>query len=153
MSEFYTRLANRADRDDLLRQYAGWIEYWTERLTCPEGISCYCNDEHVPFDNWISLCGVWHGYSVRGFYNAIVHSFVGVDIDHKGLNIYPRTGPELSLEGLHFGEKTFHIVMSGSGRAIGNVWLNGIPLGAVESIPLCRLGKENTILVERIPNA
>ena len=153
MSEFYTRLANRADRDDLLRQYAGWIEYWTERLTCPEGISCYCNDEHVPFDNWNSLCGVWHGYSVRGFYNAIVHSFVGVDIDHKGLNIYPRTGPELSLEGLHFGEKTFHIVMSGSGSAIGNVWLNGIPLGAVESIPLCRLGKENTILVERIPNA
>ena len=149
MSEFYTRLANRADRNDLLQQYAGWVEYWTERLTCPEGISCYCDDENVPFDNWNSLCGVWHGYSMRGFYNAIIHSYVGVDIDHKGLNIYPRTGPELTLEGLHFGRKTFDITLSGSGTEVENVIVNGEALGSVINIPHSMLKQYNTVMIHR----
>lgn len=147
MSEFYTRLANRADRSDLLEQYAGWIAYWTERLTCPEGISCYCNDKNVPFDNWNSLCGVWHGYSIRGFYNATVHSFVGVNLDHEGLHLYPHSGEELELTGLHFGSRTFDIFVEAGSKELRGVLLNGEDLGPVTNIPYGKLQLHNTIRI------
>lgn len=149
MSEFYTRLANRADREDLLEQYVSWITHWSERLTCPEGISCYCNDENVPFDNWNSLCGVWHGYSIRGFYNAIVHSYVGVDIDHAGLHLYPRTGGQLGLKGLRFGSRSFDITVDAGGRQIKTVLLNGEDLGPVTNIPFDKLQQHNTVCIRK----
>lgn len=147
MSEFYTRLANLLDRRDLLDQYAGWIAYWAERLTCPEGISCYCNDRNVPFDNWNSLCGVWHGYSIRGFYNAIVHSYVGVDIDHAGLHLNPHSGPQLELNGLHFGSRSFDISVAAGGKQIKTVLLNGEDLGPVTQIPFAKLQQHNTVCI------
>ena len=149
MSEFYTRLANRANRADLLEQYAGWVAYWTERLTCPEGVSCLCNDKNVPFDNWNAHSGIWHGYNIRGFYNALVHSYVGVDLDHEGLHLYPYAGPELMLEGLHFGKTLFDIEMVGSGAAIEDVILNGVSLGAVSTIGWELLQAHNTVRVHR----
>lgn len=149
MSEFYIRLINRFDEPEMLRQYVGWIEYWTGRLMCPEGIPCYDADPNVPFDNWNCMCGIWHGYSMRGFYNAVVHGFVGVDIDHEGLHIYPYSGEELTLSNLHFGQYNFDIQMRGSGASVASVVLNGEPLGAVTVIPFEKLGAHNTVEVVR----
>lgn len=149
MSEFYIRLINQFNRPDLIRQYISWIEYWAERLMCPEGIPCYDNDPNVPFDNWNCLCGIWHGYSIRGFYNAVVHAFIGVDFDEKGLNIYPYSGEEAELLNLHFGNKTFNIQMRGSGRHVKSVRLNGEDLGAVTVIPFERFCAHNTVEVIR----
>lgn len=149
MSEFYIRLLNRFDEPQLLRQYAGWIEYWTGRLMCPEGIPCYNWEANVPFDNWNCLCGIWQGYSMRGFYNAVVHGYVGVDFDDQGMHIYPYSGEELTLSNLHFGERTFDIAMRGSGKAVASVVLNGEDLGAVTVIPFAKLQKHNTLEVTR----
>jgi len=149
MSEFYTRLANRANRADLMEQYAGWVSYWTERLTCPEGIPCLCNDKDVPFNNWNAHSGIWHGYSIRGFYNALVHSYVGVDLDHKGLNLYPHSGPDLKLEGLHFGSKTFDVTVEGAGGKLQDVIFNGQSLGPVTTIGWDMLRENNTLFVKR----
>lgn len=149
MSEFYTRLINKFDRVDLINQYVSWVEYWSERLMCPEGIPCYDNDYNVPFDNWNCLCGIWHGYSIRGFYNSIVHAYVGVDFDEKGLNLYPYSGEEVSIENLHFGEKIFDITMQGSGKHVENVVLNGENIGSVTVIPYAMLQEKNMIVVLR----
>lgn len=149
MSEFYTRLINRFDRTDLMNQYIGWIEYWTNRLMCPEGISCYCNQKDVPFDNWNAAPGIWHGYSIRGFYNAVIHSYVGVDFDEQGLNFYPYSGDEIRIENLHWGNMTFDIAMLGSGNTIQEVMLNGKSLGNVNFIPYKMLKSENMITVSR----
>lgn len=149
MSEFYTRLINQSDRPDLVNQYIGWVEYWSERLMCPEGIPCYDNDSEVPFDNWNCLCGIWHGYSIRGFYNSIVHAYVGVDFDENGMNFYPYSGEEVTLYNLHWGEKTFDVFMKGSGTSVETVHLNGKNLGSVRSIPYHILEKHNRIEVVR----
>ena len=101
------------------------MEYWSKRLTCPEGIPCYDNIKEVPFDSWNCMSGIWHGYSIRGFYNALVHSYVGIDFDENGLNIYPYSGEEAALYNLHFGHRTFDITITGSGKLIGSVVVNG----------------------------
>ena len=150
MSEFYIRLINRFDRPKLMNQYIGWVEYWTERLMCPEGIDCYCDDPNVPFDNWNAMPGIWHAYSVRGFYNAIVHGFIGIDFDENGINFYPYSGEEVSVEQLHWGEKTFSVSMRGSGPLILDVVLNGVSLGSVKTIPYKLLARENEIFVYRM---
>lgn len=149
MSEFYTRLINRFDRPDLIEQYVGWVEYWSEKLSCPEGISCYCDEKEVPFDNWNSAPGIWHGYSIRGFYNAIVHAYIGLDFDEKGLNFYPYSGEEVSIENLHFGDKTFDVSMKGSGTKIDCVVLNNENIGSVTTIPYVMLKDKNVIEVIR----
>ena len=149
MSEFYTRLINRFNRPDLIEQYVGWVEYWSEKLSCPEGISCYCDEKEVPFDNWNSAPGIWHGYSIRGFYNAIVHAYIGLDFDEKGLNFYPYSGEEVSIENLHFGDKTFDVSMKGSGTKIDCVVLNNENIGSVTTIPYVMLKDKNVIEVIR----
>ncbi len=149
MSEFYVRLVNRFDRPDLMAQYIGWLEYWTERLICPEGIDCYCNEAEVPFNNWDAMPGIWHGYSIRGFYNAVVHGYIGVDIDENGLNFHPYSGEEVSVENLHWGSKAFDISVKGSGKNILRVELNGEDLGAVTTIPHTKLKEHNRITVTR----
>lgn len=147
MSEFYTRLINRFDRTDLINQYVSWVEYWSERLMCPEGIPCYDNDFEVPFDNWNCLCGIWHGYSIRGFYNSIVHAYVGVDFDERGLNIYPYSGEEMELSNLHFGERTFDIKITGTGTGVTRVICNDRHLGSVTTIPYDQMEKHNIVQI------
>ncbi len=149
MSEFYIRLINRFNRPDLINQYVGWVEYWSERLTCPEGISCYDNVKEVPFDAWNCLCGIWHGYSIRGFYNAIVHGFVGVDFDQEGFHIYPYSGEEVALRGLHFGERIFDITIKGSGPSVAHVRINGDDFGAATTIPMEVFELHNTVEIIR----
>lgn len=149
MSEFYIRLINKGDRPDYINKYISRIEYWSERLMCPEGISTYENKYDVPFDNWNAMCGIWQGYNIRGFYNAVVHGIVGVDFDEKGINFYPYSGEEMSLNNFHFGDKTFDIEMKGSGRRIKSVILNGEDLKEVYSVPFPRLEKYNRITVIR----
>ena len=149
MSEFFVRLVNRFGRKDLMEQYLSWVEYWSERLMCPEGIPCYDNDAQVPFDNWNCRCGIWHGYSIRGFYNAIVHAYVGVDFDEEGLNIHPYSGEELELENLHFGERSFHIRITGRGREVERVILNGTDMGKVTVIPYDRMELCNRMEIVR----
>lgn len=149
MSEFYIRLINKGDRPDYINKYISWIEYWSERLMCPEGISTYENKYDVPFDNWNAMCGIWQGYNIRGFYNAVVHGIVGVDFDEKGINFYPYSGEEMSLNNFRFGDKTFDIEMKGSGRRIKSVILNGEDLKEVYSVPFPKLEKYNRITVIR----
>lgn len=131
MSEFYIRLINQFDKPEYIQKYIGWVEYWSERLMCPEGISCYENEEEVPLDNWNAMSGIWQGYNIRGFYNAVVHGIVGVDFDKNGINFYPYSGEKIEIKNLHFGKKVFHIKMLGSGRKIISVSLNDENLGAV----------------------
>ena len=147
MSEFYTRLLSRFSDRDGMRQFIGWISYWTEKLTCPEGINCYFNEEAPPPDNWNCLSGVYQAYSVRGFYNAVIHSLVGADFDEEGMHLHPMRGEALTLRNLHFGKYRFDITVQ-TGKEDG-VILNGTSLGNAECIPYSALSLENTVTVTR----
>ena len=124
-SEFYTRMINRANRTDLIEQFIGWISNWTKMLMCPEGISCYINSEKPFLDYWTSNPGTWQGYSIRAWYEAVIHSIVGVDFDMNGLKFYPYSGEEMSILGLYYNNKILDIHMKGSGRNIEYIEVNG----------------------------
>lgn len=147
--EIYSRLVNAENRKDLIDKWIGWISHWTDKLMCPEGIDCYMNISDVPADSFNSINGAWQAYSMRAWYEAAVHSVVGVDIDAEGLNFYPYDGEEMSLEGMHYGDKILDIYLKGSGRKIRQIVLNGKIVRENCKITKDMLEKRNTIEVVR----
>ena len=125
MSEFYTRLLNRLDRPAEIERFIETIIHWTGRLTVPEGISCYESEGMPGYNNWNDLCGTWQAYNIRGWYNAVMHSVVGVELHGGQLIFHPRTGPEMRLEGLHVGNRAIDIHIKGSGNIIKALYING----------------------------
>ena len=140
---------NLENRKDLIERFISWIGCWTDVLMCPEGIDCYDNVNEPKPDGWNAINGAWQAYSMRAWYEATVHSVVGVDFAENGMNLYPYDGEELVLKNLHFRHKTFTVRMKGSGCRIQEVILNGKSLGAVSAIPMEAFAKENWIEVIR----
>lgn len=134
-TECFIRLANEFDKSGLIHKWIGWISHWTEKLMCPEGISYYVETDDPETDRWHTLPGTWHGYSMRGWYQAAVHGIVGVGADAGGLTLYPYNGKEMILKGLHYKNKTFDIEMIGSGRYIECITVNGKRISGTNKIP------------------
>ena len=147
--EIYSRLINFTNRKDLIEQFIGWISCWTDILMCPEGIDCYDNINEPKPDGWNAVNGTWQAYSIRAWYEAIVHSVVGVDFAENGMNIYPYDGEEMTLKNLHFAGKTFDVYMKGSGCRIENVILNGKSIGGVKEIAMSNFDVHNIVEVIR----
>lgn len=147
--ECYTRLTNLENRRDLIDQWIDWITCWTDILMCPEGIDCY-NDVNKPKpDGWNAVNGTWQSYSMRAWYEAVVHSVVGIDFASDGMHIYPYDGEPMRLLNLHFAGKTFDIDMCGSGVQIEDVIVNGSSLGQVHTIPFVSFAQKNSVKIVR----
>lgn len=147
--ECYSRLINFENRKDLIEQWISWVSCWTDILMCPEGIDCYDNINRPKPDGWNAVNGTWQTYSIRAWYEAAVHSVVGVDFAENGMNIYPYDGEEMTLKNLHYCGRTFDIHMKGSGCDIENVTLNGREIGAVREISMDNFEKHNIIEIIR----
>ena len=149
-TEYFARIINKADRRDLIEKMIGWISRWTDILTIPEGIDCYINSEKPYVDKWNANCGTWQSYSMRAWYEAIVHCVVGIDIDSKGITFYPYSGEELSLTGLHYGNKIINVTMQGCGNRIEYIILNGRKIENTYKISKEDLLENNDITVKRV---
>lgn len=149
MGEYYASLINRFNRQELLETYTQWLSYWTEKLMCPEGISCYSEQEVAETNHWNALQGTWQAYNIRGWYQGILHFWVGVEIIENALLLHPHSGPALSITGLHWGEIRMDIEVKGQGETIKEVILNGKSIGAVQQISKNKLGTTNQIIVYR----
>lgn len=147
--EAYSRLINFENRRDLIDKMIGWIECWTKILQCPECIDCYVNENKPKLDFWNSINGSWQAFSMRGWYESVVHAVFGVDFDEDGMNIYPYDGDEMSLNGLNFAGKRFDIRMSGSGSNINSVILNGRNIGSVRKIFFSDFSEKNIMEIIR----
>jgi len=99
--------------------------------------------------NWNCLNGIWQAYSLRGWYATIVHNIVGVDLDEGGLTVYPYSGKEMQLLGLHFGEKTFDIHLCGSGAFVKSIEINGSAIFGTNKVPFDMLMDKNKVVVYR----
>jgi len=149
MSELFVRLIGQTGNKNLMRTFIRWLEYWSERLNCPEGISVYENTPTPAFDAWSAAPGIWHGYSARGFYTAVIHGLVGVTFCEKGLRFLPVALSEpVSVENLHFGDTAFDIESEGCGMP-KKVLLNGETLETLDYIPFERLRKHNVLKITR----
>lgn len=148
-SEYFARLINEENRKDLIDKFISWIEYWTDKLMCPEGVDCYVETETPDTDFWTCINGAWQAYSIRAWYEAVVHAVVGVEIANDGIYLYPYSGEEMSLLGLNFGQKKLDVYMKGSGTKIKNVTVDGQKLGAIYKIEKKYLSDHSVIEVER----
>lgn len=148
--ECYARLINYENRKDLIEKQISWISCWTDILMCPEGIDCYSNINEPKPDGWNAVNGTWQAYSMRAWYEAAVHSIIGIDFDQNGMNIYPYDGEEMTLKNLHFAGKTFDIYMKGSGTEIERADVNGVSAGVARSIDMaCFDQAHNTVTIIR----
>lgn len=148
-SEYYGRLINNQNRKDLIDKFAGWIGYWTEKLMCPEGIDCYINTKTPDTDYWTTINGAWQAYSMRAWYEVIVHSIVGVEISWDGIDLHPYSGEEMAVFGLNYASRKLDIYMKGRGTKIKNVTVDEKKLGAVYKILKENLSEHSVIVVER----
>lgn len=150
MGEYYMKLINENNKLDLINQWIGWVDYWTGKLTIPEGIPCYIDTSEPEHDSWDTLCGTWQAYSVRGWYQAVIHGIVGVGTDAGGITFFPYEGEALTLKGLHYLGKTLDIEMCGSGRYIESVEVNGQIIKGTNKLPSDLLKSDVTSNEEHI---
>jgi hypothetical protein len=134
--ESFVRMVNEFNRTDLMDQWTGWLTYWYKNLTCPEGISCLLETDEPEPDRWSALKGTWQAYSMREWYQGIIHSYVGVDADAGGITFYPYSGDEVKLMGMHYLGKTFDIEMTGSGPYIEYLEVDGKKIIGTNKLPL-----------------
>ncbi|WP_152970576.1 hypothetical protein [Bacillus sp. FJAT-28004] len=123
--EYYMQLINHHNRTDLMEQWIGWVGYWTGKLLCPEGISCYIDTEEPELDRWNCLSGTWQGYSMRGWYQAAVHGIVGIESEAGGLCLKPSSVEALALYGLHYRGHIYDIELLGEGSFIDTIEAHG----------------------------
>ena len=146
---YYMYLINHHNRKDLVDKWVKWVTHFTGQLMCPEGISYYLETENPETDRWTTQDGSWHGYSIRGFYQAALHGVFGVEADVGGLTFYPYEGEEMRLENFRFFDKIFDISMVGSGKYIEKIIVNGNVIKGTNKLPMDCLRDENKISVYR----
>jgi len=148
MGEYYMKLINENNRVDLINQWIGWVSYWTQKLTIPEGIPCYIDTSEPEHDNWDTLCGTWQAYSTRGWYQAALHGVVGVGIDAGGVTFFPYEGEEIKLLNLHYLDRTLDIEMQGSGRYIEFIDVDGQIIKGTNKLPSDLFNSERNIHIK-----
>lgn len=132
--ESYIRLSNQNNRGDLIEKWVGWLHYWYENLTTPESVECYFNtDDPATPDRWNP--GSWQAFTMRTWFQGVIHGLVGVDADAGGITFYPYNGKEMKLSGLHYLDKTFDFDMKGSGPYIGFIEVDGKKIFGTNKLP------------------
>ncbi|MDR1530763.1 MAG: hypothetical protein LBS62_00995 [Clostridiales bacterium] len=138
VDEYALRLANRMGRADILQTWAGWVQYWTGKLLCPEGISYQVETDAPELDRWNCASGTWQGYSMRKWYQDILHSCLGVLPDSGGITFAP-SGFPFRLLGLHYRGTLVDINCAGTGRYVRKLTVNGAALTGVYKVPFAML--------------
>lgn len=152
-SDFYIRCINEANDKELLDKFIGWVSFWSERLTIPEGIDCYCDNKNLEFDDWNMCCGAWQLYNYRAFYQAIVRGMYGLDFDMFGVTVFPHSCKDISVKNLHAMGRSFDFDIIGCGDFVESVTVNGVELRGTNRIPFDILKDCNTVLVKKCENA
>ncbi|MBD2847013.1 hypothetical protein IDH44_17585 [Paenibacillus sp. IB182496] len=133
--EYYMRLMNLMDRPDLLGRWTGWLRHWYRQLSCPEGVPLYAERAEPEADRWNAVRGAWQAYSMRAWWQAVVHGLVGIDLDAGGVHLYPSSGPAATLEGLYYRGRRLDVEVRGQGPYLTRLTVNGRPLAATHKLP------------------
>jgi hypothetical protein len=116
VEENVMRLLHRSGKTELLKKWANWVEYWINKLIVPEGISYMIETDKPESDSWNCEPGTWQAYTMRQWYQDILHSYLGISFDHDGITISPPFGCGFfSLKNLHYMGGVINIECGGSG--------------------------------------
>jgi hypothetical protein len=140
VDESFVRLANRAGKGDLLQTWAGWVSYWTDQLLCPEGVSYLVETETPATDRWNCEPGTWQAYSLRKWYQDIVHGYLGLVPDWGGFTFAPGGAGGYALQNFHWQGRAYRVLCQGAGAFVEWIESGGkryeglwkLPLGWIE---------------------
>ena len=132
--ESFIRLCNQNNRGDLLEKWVGWLHYWYENLTAPESVECYLNTDNPATPDRCNPDS-WQAFTMRTWFQGIIHGLVGVDADAGGITFYPYNGKEMKLSGWHYLDKTFDFDIKGSGPFIGFIEVDGKKIVGTNKLP------------------
>jgi len=148
VEESVVRLANRTGGADILNKWAGWVEYWTDQLLCPEGVPYLIETDRPEPDRWNCEPGTWQAYSVRKWYQDIFHGYLGIVPDAGGVTFSPPGTGGYLVENLHYRGKRLNIEGRGDGRYIEEIRIDGKPVAGTYKTPADCPG-ENIVVITR----
>jgi len=135
VEENVMRLLNRQGKTEILEKWAGWVGYWTGKLIVPEGISYMIETTEPETDRWNCEPGTWQAYTMRQWYQDVLHSYLGVSLDYGGVSFSPAGCGEYSLQNLSYMGGVINIHCSGKGRYVGEICVNGKVICGTRKVP------------------
>lgn len=149
VEEVIVRVLNRCGCRKYLKQWEERISYWTNRLTCPEGISSQFETETPEFDRWNCMPGIWQAYSLRKWYSEILNIYCGIEIDYGGFS-FDAPLSTYEIRNVKFCNKKVRIKCVGKGKSIEYLRVNGNMIYCTQKVPIDMLKKneENEIIVK-----
>jgi len=143
VEENVMRLLNRLGKKEILKKWAGWVGYWTGKLIIPEGISYMIETAEPETDRWNCEPGTWQAYTMRQWYQDVLHSYLGVSLDYGGVSFSPAGCGAYSLENLCFMGGVINIECSGRGAYISEIDVMGMTISGTRKIPFDMLNIGN----------
>ncbi len=133
---YFVQTANRMKQTDLLHYWGERVGYWTRNLLCPEGISYMIETKYPEKDRWNANSGIWQAYSMRSWYQNILHGYLGVLCDIGGFTFSPAGTGDFKIENMHYMGKTWTIEGIGTGSYIDTIQIGGYSIKESWKLPL-----------------
>lgn len=133
---YFVQTANRMKQGDLLCHWGEHVGYWTRNLLCPEGISYMIETKYPEKDRWNTNSGIWQAYSMRSWYQNILHGYLGVLCDNGGFTFSPGGTGDYKIGNMHYMGKTWTIEGIGTGCYIDAVKIGDYSIKESWKLPL-----------------
>ena len=135
VEENVMRLMRRQGKTQIIKKWSSWVSYWTGKLIVPEGISYMIETESPETDSWNCEPGTWQAYTMRQWYQDILHSYLGITLDYGGISVGVAVCGAYQLSNLSYMGGRINIVCSGSGAYVGKISVNGNAIYGTRKIP------------------
>lgn len=146
VDEVLLRLAKFNDIEKVNQKWIEKLGYWMSKITCPEGESNLYESRTPIASRWDGENGSWQAFALKKWYCDIVEVLCGLSFDGGGIT-FERPCFEYKLRNLRYRDKTINISVSGAGREIENILVNGQTLKGTLKIPEEMLRNKNEIIV------
>jgi hypothetical protein len=124
---FYVNVHKLTGNDHGLKAWLGDVEWFWRYHTAPEAFTPEADNEHLfgP-DNH----GAKQLQAVTTWYSCLYNGVAGLDFDHEGLTLTPWGDVPVDIRGLRMHGVSIDLKISGSGKHVGKLTLDGKPLPA-----------------------
>jgi len=155
VEENIMRLMRRTGKTKIIKKWASWVAYWTNKLIIPEGISYMIETESPETDSWNCEPGTWQAYTMRQWYQDVLHSYLGITLDYGGITVSAAVCGEYRLNNLSYMGGTVNITCNGSGDYVSTVTVNGKAINGALKIPfdMLNIGGVTDIEIELVEEA
>ena len=119
---FYVNMHKEVGDDYGLKTWLGDVKWFWKYHTAPEAFTPETENEHE-FGPDNHGCRQTQAFST--WYGCLYSGVAGLDVDHEGITLTPWSDLPVSIRGLRLRDTSIDLEISGRGRHIGSLKLNG----------------------------